>query len=285
MDLQVSKCFQVNVTTADAAVAAGDLNYVATFIEGYDYKVLSKVPMVLGFWHKHTKTGIYCLGFQNFNNGLSYVAEYSQVVTDVWEFDSVLIPADMSASWSYINGIGLEVIFTMMAGSTFQTTGGVWAGGNHFATINQVNSVDTIGNKFRIANVQLEPGTLPSKFEQRFFCDELELCQRYYEKTFPLITAPATGAGTPGALYMLAPIITANANALRWGFATRKRTAPTIVTYNTVSANANWRDITAAADRTAGIGFTTEHATNIIMAGAPVVGNDNVIHATADAEF
>jgi len=287
MDLFARNCFQVNVTTAEAVLGAGDFSYYTQHIEGYDFRSIAQIPLVISFWHKHTKTGIYCVSFGNNGVNRSYIAEYTQAVADTWEYESIPIPATPAAgSWSYDFHIGLSVTFVLGCGATLQTSAGVWTVGNFVASANQVNNLDTIGNKFRLALIQLEAGGIGSKFENRSMQEEMALCQRYYEKTFAQDVAPAQNAGLfVGQLSLRSAVAVANANSLRWSFTTRKRFAPTIVTYNPSVANANWRDTTAGADRTVVVDTVDEGGATITISGVPVAGNLNQIHATAEAEL
>ena len=51
------------------------------------------------------------------------------------------------------------------------------------------------------AIIQFEAGSTATNFEKRTFSEELTLCQRYYEKSYNLGTAPGTartGRAGPG---------------------------------------------------------------------------------------
>ena len=50
---------------------------------------------------------------------------------------------------------------------------------------NQVNTLDSTANNFKIALVQLEAGSVATPFETRSVGQELALCQRYYHRIFP----------------------------------------------------------------------------------------------------
>jgi hypothetical protein len=172
----------IDNTTADAAVAAGDVVAVEQRIEGFNWLPFAQRAFTLSFWVKATKTGVYCVACRNGAGDRSYVAEYTVSATDTWEYKSVSVTASPSAgTWDYTTGIGLSVDFTLMGGSTWQTTAGAWQTGNFFCTANQVNAADSTSNNFRLAQVRMTPGTAALPFAPRPTALELANCHRYYE--------------------------------------------------------------------------------------------------------
>jgi hypothetical protein len=173
-------CLLVDCTTVDSSIAAGDFCYVGQFIEGYNFLPLAQRTMTLSFWHKHTKTGTYCVAVKNSGTDRTYVAEYTQDTTDTWERATVTITASPSAgTWDYTTGIGLYVLFPLVCGVTFQTTASAWQTGNFIGTANQVNACDSTSNNFKLALVQLEAGSVATEFEARQVQVERMLCERY----------------------------------------------------------------------------------------------------------
>lgn len=287
-----SNCLRLNVTTADAAVAAGDLVRLIQSIEGAEFRRLAQKPMAMSFWHKHTKTGTYCVALLNNAGDRCYIHEYTQLVSDAWERETFVIPASPSAGgWNYGNGAGLQIVFVLMAGTTWNIgINNTWNAFNCYATVNQVNSCDTIGNKFRIANVQLESGSAASVFELRSISDELLYCQRYFQKSFNNGVAPVagTGGGDGEARWILAR---AGAVETDYGlrFPVRMRAAPTVVTYNPVSGGSSQiRDYTAAADCSA-TGVNSQSETGCMLYGTAnggsIAGGIVGVHWTAEAEL
>lgn len=263
-------CISITVTTADAVVATNDWATLGTNIEGYDFAQIAQRTFTLSFWHKHSKTGIYCVSFRSMTAGLahSYVAEYEQAVSDTWEFTTITVPASPSAgTWDYTFGVGLSVLFTHMAGTTYQTTPNTWTAGNLLGTANQVNGMDTIGNVFRFALIQLEAGSVATPFEIRSYAEELQLCQRYYIRRISggansilLAGGMQTGAATLAVDYFKPmrtnPIFTYDGTNTNWNVIINSTTIP--LTGNMVSPSTNASGIASiSVPCTASVGFAS----------------------------
>ena len=188
------------VTTVDTSIAAADLSLIAQHIEGYNIIPLgwhltdqaSKKDVTVSFWHKHTKTGINCVAIRNASLTRSYVAEYTQTVSDTWEYESFTIPAPTDGTWEVGNASGIQIFFGAVVGSTYQAAKDTWQTGNYLGTSSQVNNCDSTSNKMRFTGIQLEVGDTATEFENRMFAEELALCQRYYQKSYPYGTSPGT---------------------------------------------------------------------------------------------
>jgi hypothetical protein len=193
----LSNSIELDVTTADTSIAAGQVYTLQHRIEGFNVNDLGfgkagSRSFTVSFWHKHTKTGTYCVGFTNSAGNRAYPAEYTQAVADTWEQAIVTVLVDTTGTWLLTNGLGLVVYFVVAAGSNFHGTAGAWAAANTFATSSQVNALDSTSNFFRITGVQLEAGDTATPFEHRSVGAELALCQRYFEKSYALVTVPGT---------------------------------------------------------------------------------------------
>jgi len=115
----------------------------------------------------------------------SFVAEYTQAVADTWEYDSIAVPASPAAGTWIIHRYRIKYKFCKRLWSYFSN--GCWSLDcrNFIATANQVNSLDTIGNKFRITLVQLEVGSIASKFEREVFKKNLVFAKDIFKKLMP----------------------------------------------------------------------------------------------------
>lgn len=280
--------FLVDCTTADAAVAAGDIVSFQHRVEGYNWLPLAQRAITLSFWVKATKTGTYCAALVNSGADRSCVKEYTVSVADTWEKKTLTFPASPSAgTWDYTTGIGVRVTFTLMAGTTYQGTADAYQSSQIYATANQVNACDSTSNDFRIAGVQLEPGSVATDFEQRTFNDELALCQRYYCKTFDYATTPGDNVSTAGA-FMCGNLSTGNYEpSVRWQFPVSMRAAPTIVSYNpSTGAGGHWSDGGGGTAGNTRAIFTGTESTIIDNSDVTIAGSSAWrIHATASAEL
>lgn len=189
---------RLNLTTPDTAIAAGEAVGIQQLIEGFNWADLAQKTFTLSFWVKATLPGIYCVSLRNTGLDRSYIAEYTINTTNTWEYKSITVsPSPSAGTWNYTNGLGVRVQWTLAAGSSFQTSANAWQTGSFTATANQVNGVNTGATDFRITGVMLNLGANAAPF--RLFGNDIEgelaACQRYYEKSYDLATAPGTNMG------------------------------------------------------------------------------------------
>ena len=231
----VANCLEVEVTGASGALGAGDHAALYQKIEGYNFAQIARRTAVVSFWHKHSVAGQYYVGATNNAKTKGFIsAAYQQTVADTWEFSSVILEATPDAGvWEYTNSTGLQLFFAFAAGANYQGIPGSWvdlAAQVKFAGADQLNLAAAVGNKFRIAHVQLEAGNAASPFEWLPFSSVIQLCQRYYYKTYELQTPPGSATST-GAIYF--GTINGGTARARVQFPVTLRAAPVITTYST----------------------------------------------------
>lgn len=140
-----------------------------------------------------------------------------------------------------------------------------------------------------LTSVQVELGTQATAYDVRPFAVELELCQRYYEKSYDLTVDPATVTNV-GAWWFLATGTLNSGSILGWmPFRTQKYKTPVFTFYspNTGTAakayNANLTadvSIKNAYDSTNGVNFQSNQASFTTAASQSVAA-----HWTAVAEI
>lgn len=230
-----TKSLKIDVTTADGTIAASDYFSIVQKIEGDSVTDLIGNPFILSFWVKSPKTGVHSVAFKNSGSDRSYISEYSITSANTWEYKTISVSGGLitAGTWDWTTGIGLQVVFTLACGSTYQTTADAWQTGNYIATASQVNCLDDTANNFYLTGVQLERGAVATPFEFRPFSTELELCQRYYEKSYAASVTPGTST-TAGltALEVLADGTLTRLKLFRSGFAVHKRVSPDIKWYS-----------------------------------------------------
>lgn len=185
-----SNLYSMNLdcTTIDASIASNDYAAIAHRVEGNFLRSFKGKKMVLVFWVKATKTGVYCVSFRNHNATRSLIKQFTVNQSEVWEKKTIRFQHDPSGSWLYDNGRGLEIWWALAAGATYQTSADVWTNGNFLATANQVNACDNVANNFQLTDICLvednEGQTRDPEFQLagKDIFEELKLCQRYFER-------------------------------------------------------------------------------------------------------
>lgn len=284
-------CLEVLTTTADAAIAAGDLYAIGQRVEGYNFAQIAQRTFTISFWVRASVTGINCIYVRNSGVDRCYVSEYTINVANTWEYKTVTVTASPTAgTWDYTTGVGAEIGFCLIAGTNFHGTNNTWNAANNYCTVNQVNQMGTNANSFRVALVQVQGGSQANAFVPRTTQEELSLCQRYYAKSFAAGTAPAQAVGVNTGETLIAAV-QAGATTERFLFPwpVRMRATPgTVVTYSPAVASAEARDETAAANCTGTtVADTSDRRVYINCTGAAGTAVANVIglHWTASAEL
>jgi hypothetical protein len=242
---------RVTNTAAHATVAAGDFLMIDQRIEGLrvaDLKLgtAAAKQLIVRFGVK-APAGTYCVAIRNAALNRSYIAEVvvaaGEANTDVVK--SVTIPGDVAGTWAIDNTIGLELLFTLMCGTTYQTAAGTWTAGSFVCSPNQSNFAAINGNVFELFDVGFYQGSVVPPFIVPDFASELQLCQRYFEKSYSYAVAPGTAASDFTEFW---DVIGAGAYQMPGAkFAVRKRVVPSITLYSPNSGAAGVVDAVGAA--------------------------------------
>ena len=182
-----SNSFKLDCTTADASPAASDYLYIYTRLEAQDLQQLAygtsgAKTCMLSFYVKSNKTGSFTFNARQPDNSFRM---YSKNVTissaNTWERVSVELPSDASGLINNDNGFGLEIALWLNSGSDY-SGGSEQSWGADTATNKYLGTLDlgaSTSDEFFITGVQLEVGSVATKFEHRSYGEELALCQRY----------------------------------------------------------------------------------------------------------
>ena len=162
-----SYSLEIDVTTPETAVAASDYAFVRYMVTGTDWAAVHKRgSMTLSFWHKHTTTGTYCVFMTNNAFNRTQIKEYTQSVSDTWEKAEITFSVETSDSgWAFTEAdIGMNLGFTLMAGTDRHATGDTWVSTTDYATSNQVFGCNDTTDFFRFSQVGLYLGSVAPTF-------------------------------------------------------------------------------------------------------------------------
>ena len=172
-------------STSAYTVGAGEIFVLTQFIEGYNvadmgFGTANASTFTISFWVRSSLTGTFGGSLQNSGRTRSYPFTYTISSANTWEQKSITVTGDTTGTWLTDNGRGLNVIFSLGAGSTFSGTANAWATANYYSATGATSVVGTNGATFYITGVQLEKGSTATSFDYRPYGTELQLCQRYY---------------------------------------------------------------------------------------------------------
>lgn len=169
------------------SVSSTDYFFLVQRIEGFNTADLAwgtnnAKTVTLSFQVYSSLTGTFGGSLTNNGDNRSYPFTYTISSANTWTPISITIPGDITGTWATTTSAGINVTFSLGAGSTRIGTAGAWAGAAYYGATGQTNIVGTSGATFYITGVQLELGTQATSFDYRPYGTELALCQRYTVK-------------------------------------------------------------------------------------------------------
>jgi hypothetical protein len=272
--------------TTTATPGASEFYGFAQSVEGYNmadfgWGTANAQPVAVSFQVRSSLTGTYCVSLRNSAADRSYVAEFTINSANTFETKTITIPAITTGTWLSTNGQGILFLVCLGAGSSREGTAGSWQSSNIVATSNQVDWINTAGATFYITGVQLEKGSTATSFDYRPFTTELQLCQRYFEKSYNYDVAVATSTDT-GTVSTRSPQADMQDTIQ---FAVEKRSGPDIVYYSGLGVINVWRDVSANANKGMATAVTGSRQFTWANSGSMPVGNVLRGHWTASVEL
>lgn len=147
----------------------------------------------------------------------------------------------------------------------------------------------TAADEFYITAMEMNVGNRATSapYPYRPFTQELEMCKRYYQKTFPYATAPVQNGGLSGAVQMM-NLSSAQFCRYQCVFGPTMLAAPTMTSYNPSVTNIHPRNTSNAGDcsSTSFANTNTQGSclTTISNSGS-TAGDQLIFHWTAEAEL
>lgn len=176
-------------TTTTSTPAANDYNFLTQMIEGSNtidlqWGTANAKPITISFWVYSSLTGTFGGSLRNSSATRSYPYTYTISASNTWEKKTVVIPGDTTGTWSTSHLGGLEIIFVISNGTTWQATPFTWVGANATGPSGSlVNLIGTLNATLYLTGIQVEIGSVATPYERRNYGHEFALCQRYYQIT------------------------------------------------------------------------------------------------------
>lgn len=175
---------RLTLTTAQAAMAAGDYCALRTYIEGYQWRRYKPDQFTLQFLVKLPLAGTYCYAIQNSATDYSYVGEFAYATANTDQLITVTVPTPPAGTWLFDSGIGMQLSVTLAIGTTYGDGVVGWQVGNKLATPNQINSLNVAtGSTYDLALMRIDAGPVARPWSAADFSYEMVLykCLRYYQ--------------------------------------------------------------------------------------------------------
>jgi hypothetical protein len=166
----------------------------AYMFKGYidDVRIYNKALTAAEVYQLYTKNAGSITTISQYLLPRSYLYTTPSIPANTWQKISFTIPGDTTdAAWAKDTTCGLNLALCLGAGGVYVSSGTSGWASAEYATGSSIqvfggsatNFLAGAGNSIYITGVQLERGTLMTPFEFRPSGVELQLCQRYYEKS------------------------------------------------------------------------------------------------------
>ena len=269
------------------SVGAGDYFMLEQTVEGFNFADLNfgtanAKTFTFSFWVRSSLTGTFGGGFTNEAYNRTFPFTYTISSANTWEQKSVTVVGDTTGSWTgATNAIGIRLRLVLGCGSSrLSSTVNQWVAGGFDGPTGATSVVGTNGATLYITGVQLEVGSTATSFDTRSIGTELQLCQRYYQKSYNQDVAAGTSAND-GGIHVLS-WGDGNASGISWQ--TTMRANPTVVFYPTNSTLAGYVN-SGGTDRVATASAPSQRGYNFIAVTAGAVSTYTRFQYTANAEL
>ena len=295
-DAGFRKCLKITNGNQTSGAGAGDRVRFEYRIEaqdlansGWNYTSASSF-ITLSFWVKSSVAQNFYARFYSYDGTpQAYSFETGALTANTWTKVTKIIPGNSNLQFDNNNAAGMIISFTQYAGSNYTDAGNTmntWAaysGSSRYPT-NTSTWYTTNDATWEFTGLQFEVGPVATSFEHRSFGDEIQRCQRYYEKSYKYADAPGTSTDSGSVMFLTNRSPGTAHTMLR--YMTRKRAAPTLVSYDPTQSNTTgMRNLDANATYSYSMNRNGETGCTAYPSGSLNLGQFIQFHYTADAEL
>ena len=186
-----SKSIKIDVNTAETALAADEIFWIAQTIEAQNCSDLGfgnsgASDLTISFYVKSNVIGRYAVYLYTQDPNRYISRTYTIDTAGQWERKIIHVPGDTGgSSINHDNGIGIKIYWWQIAGSDYTSYDSTkWSayGNSGIAYGHEVNIASSTSNYWQLTGVQVERGSNATEFENRSFGEEMVLCHRYYQQ-------------------------------------------------------------------------------------------------------
>jgi hypothetical protein len=225
---------KITVTTADADLTDDYVEIEQTF-EGLDLQQLtwgtsSAKPLTVSLWVKSSQTGSCAIGLYMAGTATMIGSTFTINSANTWEYKTVTFAGNTTDAITNDNAQRLRLWIGLAAGSAYNGTDNTsWSAYTNAKRLygQTLNLVGTTSATFQMTGVQMEVGSVATKFEHTSYGEELALCQRYYHR----ITNPSALYGRISA----GRVFSATLGSFTYHFPVPMRASATLETTGTAS--------------------------------------------------
>ncbi len=276
---RINYALRVDVTTIDASIATTEFVTLSQKIIGYNAAPFMHNQFTVSFFARSNLTGQYAMAVGNDGDDRNFIKTWNLASADVWERISIVVDSqNLSGSWDYLTGIGLNLRWTLAAGATHFATDNIWNSTADFAVTGMQNFLSSTSNYLELTGVQLDLGAVAKPYRGIPIEQDFDAANLFFQKSYDIGVFPgATSALGQVAFHAVTTSALTNVQLF-----THMPAAPTIITYNpTDGATGEWEIVGTGQGLTTVSGIGSHGF--VVSVGSTV--NNDVINGHWTAEF
>jgi hypothetical protein len=277
---RINYALRVDVTTPDASIATGEFVTLSQKIIGFNAAPFMHKQFTVSFFARSNSTGQRALAVGNDGDDRNFIKTWNVALANTWERISIVVPTqDLTGTWDYLVGIGLNLRWALMAGTDHDGTDDAWNSSNNFAVAGTQNFLSSTSNYLELTGIQLDLGPAAKAYrgipiEQDFGAAEL-----FFQTSYNLGVTP----GTASSLGQVAFEATASTAVVSVQLLSSMPAPPAVVTYNPTDGVADeWENVSLTAPSATTVSNEGTHGFEVSCAST---NNNNVIVGHWTAEF